>query len=31
LFLSFVPYPFSHQSVPEQSARSRIDGRHFGV
>jgi hypothetical protein len=20
-----------HQSMPEQSARSRIDGRHFGV
>jgi hypothetical protein len=29
--LSSVTYPFSHQSVPEQSVRSRIDGRHFGV
>jgi hypothetical protein len=29
--LSSVAYPYTHQSVPEKTVRSRIDGHHFGV
>jgi hypothetical protein len=28
---SFVAYPFRHQSMPEKTARSRIDSRHLSV